>query len=119
MNKIIGVTELQRNFRTVFDQVVNEHTPYILTRGSRPEAAIIPYDQYLKYVQAHDKEVHARFDALLERMAKVNAKFSDKEVERDVEEVSRAVKARRRLRDKRQNYRVAKPNAPRSPKAKK
>ena len=42
MQKIIGVTELQRNFRAVFDEVARGHIPYILTRGSRPEAAIIP-----------------------------------------------------------------------------
>ena len=34
MNKIIGVTELQRNFRAVFDEVVKRRTPYILTRAA-------------------------------------------------------------------------------------
>lgn len=106
MNKIIGVTELQRNFRAVFDEVVQHHTPYVLTRGSRPEAAIIPYDHYLKYLQAHEQDVHARFDAMLQRMAKVNAKYTDEEVERDVEEVSRIVRARRRAREQSASYKL-------------
>lgn len=98
MNKIIGVTELQRRFRAVFDEVVENRTPYVLTRGSRPEAAIVPYDDYVKYVKAHEEEVHARFDAMLKRLEQVNAKYTDDEVERDVEQVSRTVRARRQKR---------------------
>ncbi len=116
MNKIIGVTELQRNFRAVFDEVVNNHTPYVLTRGSRPEAAIIPYDQYLEYIQAHEQDIHTRFDAMLKRMAEVNAKHTDEEVERDVEEASRIVRARRRAQEGRAVY---KSNTARSQKPKK
>ncbi|MGB8647106.1 MAG: type II toxin-antitoxin system Phd/YefM family antitoxin [Anaerolineae bacterium] len=116
MNKIIGVTELQRNFRTVFDEVVKNHTPYVLTRGSRPEAVIIPYDQYLEYLESHEQEIHARFNAMLKRMAEVNAKYSDEEVERDIEEASRLVKARRRAQEERPAY---KPNTTRSLKRKK
>lgn len=107
MNKIIGVTELQRKFRAVFDEVVQNHTPYVLTRGSRPEAAIIPYDEYIRWLKTHEEEVHARFDAMLKRMEQVNAHFTDEEVERDVEEVSRIVRARRRARERRAAY---KPN---------
>ncbi len=106
MNKIIGVTELQRNFRSVFDEVVKNHTPYVLTRGSRPEAAIIPYDQYLEYLQAHEQEIHARFNAMLKRMEQINAQYTDQEVEQDVEEASRAVKARRRAQEERPPYKA-------------
>ncbi len=101
MNKIIGVTELQRRFRAVFDEVVQNRTPYVLTRGSRPEAAIVPYDDYVKYTQAHEEDVHARFEALLKRLEQVNAKYTDAEVERDVEEASRIVRARRRGQQRR------------------
>ena len=38
MNKIIGVTDLQRKFKKAFDEVAEEHVPYILTRGSRPHS---------------------------------------------------------------------------------
>lgn len=96
MNKIIGVTELQRNFRAVFDEVVQNHTPYVLTRGSRPEAAMIPYEEYVQFIQARQAEVHQRFDDLLARMAKVNAQYSDEEIEADLEEATRIVRARRR-----------------------
>jgi len=95
MNKIIGVTELQRNFRAVFDEVVQRKIPYILTRGSRPEVVMIPYAQYLKFVQADEAGVLARFDKLLERMAAVNARYAEEEVEADLVEATRIVRKRK------------------------
>ena len=92
MNKIIGVTELQRNFRAVFDEVVQRKIPYILTRGSRPEVVMIPYEQYLKFVQADEAGVLARFDKLLERIAVVNARYSEEEVEADLAAATRSVR---------------------------
>lgn len=55
MQKIIGVTELQRKFKTVLDEVTRRKTPYVLTRGSRPEAVLIAYDEYLRLQEA-DRE---------------------------------------------------------------
>ena len=49
MQKVIGVTELQRNFRFVFDEVTKGNTPYVLTRSSRPEATLIPYEDFLRF----------------------------------------------------------------------
>ncbi|MCL4487042.1 MAG: type II toxin-antitoxin system Phd/YefM family antitoxin [Chloroflexi bacterium] len=96
MNKIIGVTELQRKFRSVLDEVVERHTPYILTRGSRPEAVLVPYDQYLKFVQADEAGVLRRMDTVLARMAEVNAKYSDAQVEADLKEATRTIRSRKR-----------------------
>lgn len=96
MNKIIGVTELQRRFRSVFDDVVDRHIPYVLTRGSRPEAVLVPYEQYLKFVQADESGVLKRFDNLFARMATVNAKYSDAEVEADLDLATKQVRARKR-----------------------
>ncbi len=85
MDKIIGVTELQRKFRAVFDTVVKERTAYILTRGSRPEVVMIPYERYQKFIQMDEAEVLVRFDKLRQRMAEVNARYSDEEVEKDLQ----------------------------------
>jgi prevent-host-death family protein len=85
MEKIIGVTELQRSFRSVFDEVANENTPYVLTRGSRPEAALISYADYLKFQAMQENEVLARFDELTSRLAERNAIYGDEEVAADIE----------------------------------
>ena len=84
MQKIIGVTEMQRNFRAVFDEVAYEHIPYVLTRGSRPEVALIPYETFLRLMEWQEEEVFRQFDRLAARVADHNAAFSDEEVEADV-----------------------------------
>lgn len=84
MQKIIGVTELQRRFRSVFDEVASRRIPYILTRGSRPEAVLISYDDFLRYQELEEQQVLARYDQLIERMAVQNADFGDDEVAADV-----------------------------------
>ncbi len=85
MQKIIGVTELQRNFRAVFDEVARDHMPYILTRGSRPEAAIIPYEEFSRFLAWKEQEVVAEFDRAMLRLAERNASYGDEEIDADVE----------------------------------
>lgn len=84
MQRIIGVTELQRRFRAVFDEVAKKRVPYILTRGSRPEAALIPYEEFLRFQALKEQDVLARFDQLVARMAEQNAAISEEEVAADV-----------------------------------
>ena len=84
MNKIIGVTELQRRFKSVFDEVVKRGVPYVLTRGSRAEAALLPYKDFVRYQELQEKEILDRFDRLSERMAEQNRQFSEEEVEADI-----------------------------------
>lgn len=85
MQEIVGVTELQRRFRTFFDKVVRKRTPIILTRGSRPEAALIPYEDYLRFQQMQETEVLARFDQVWNRLSKVNSTYQDEEILADIE----------------------------------
>jgi prevent-host-death family protein len=86
MQKIIGVTELQRQFRTFFEDVVRKNTPLVLTRGSRPEAVLIPYADYLRFQELQESEVLARFDQVWNRLAQLNASFSEDELAADIEE---------------------------------
>lgn len=85
MQKIIGVTELQRSFRAVFDEVTRDHMPYVLTRGSRPEAAIIPYDEFVRFLTWKEQEVVAEFDRAMLRLAERNAGYGDDEIATDVD----------------------------------
>jgi prevent-host-death family protein len=85
MSNVIGVTDLQRKFRPIFDEVARHNRSYILTRGSRPEAALIPYSAFLRLQQLQEKQVLDRFDRFLARMAQLNAAHSDAEVAADLE----------------------------------
>ncbi|MCA9938836.1 MAG: type II toxin-antitoxin system Phd/YefM family antitoxin [Anaerolineales bacterium] len=84
MQKVIGVTELQRRFRSVFDEVAHDNVPYVLTRGSRPEAALIPYETFLHLLELQEDELLAEFNRLAARVAEQNADYSEAEVEADV-----------------------------------
>lgn len=92
MNKIVGVTELQRRFKSILDEVVDRGVPYILTRGSRPEAALVPYEEFLRYQELRGTEVLARFDRLLDRMVEQNEQYSQDEVEADVQRAREEVR---------------------------
>jgi prevent-host-death family protein len=84
MYEIIGVTELQRRFRAIFDQVVRQHVPYVLTRGSRPEAVLIPYSEFQRFQEMEERMVLGRFDLLLQRLAAQSEAYSEAEVAADV-----------------------------------
>lgn len=83
MQKILGVTELQRNFRTVFEEVT-EGVFYILTRGSRPEAVLIPYSEFLRFQELREKEVLDRFERARKRLSELNAKYEIDEISDDI-----------------------------------
>jgi PHD/YefM family antitoxin component YafN of YafNO toxin-antitoxin module len=69
--------------------VVNKRTPHILTRGSRPEAVLIPYEDYLRFQQIQEVEVLAQFDRVWNRLAEVNAKCSEDEIAAGIEAARR------------------------------
>ena len=94
--QIIGVTELQRQFRVVFDKVAKKGIPYILTRGSRPEAVLISYDEYLRYQALNEPDEQKRFDLLMKRMQALNENVPDEEIEADIEAAVQEVRAKRR-----------------------
>lgn len=89
MQKIVGVTELQRRFRAIFEDVVQKGIPVVLTRGSRPEAVLIPYPDYLRFQEIQENEVLARFDQVWDRLAEANAAYSDEEIAADIEQARR------------------------------
>lgn len=93
MQKIIGVTELQRHFRAIYDEVARKRIPYVLTRGSRPEAVMIAYEDFLRYQQLDEHNVLSRFDRLIHRMAAQNAAFDEDELDADIEAARRELAA--------------------------
>lgn len=85
MQRIIGVTELQRRFRAVFDEVANDKVQYVLTRGSRPEAVLISYDEFLRWQAMQEQEILSDFDQLTERLARQNATIDEADLAIEIE----------------------------------
>jgi prevent-host-death family protein len=92
MNKIIGMTELQRHFKQIFDDVTKHQSVYTLTRRSRPEAVLLPYEQYLRLVRPNNTDVTLRFKQMLSRMQSINARFSDEEIESDLTQATKTLR---------------------------
>lgn len=55
MSKIIGVTEARSKLGEIVSDVSKKKELYILTRGSKPEAVIIPYDEFLEMEEREKK----------------------------------------------------------------
>jgi len=89
VSKTIAIADLQMRLQAVLDSVIQEHVAYVLTRGSHPAAALVPYDDYLRFQQLQEKGILERFDRTQELMARLNADFSDDEVARDVADARR------------------------------
>ncbi|HYG64189.1 MAG TPA: type II toxin-antitoxin system Phd/YefM family antitoxin [Thermoanaerobaculia bacterium] len=85
MSRTIGVVELQEHFDSVLHKVAEEHVPYVLTRDSRPEAALIPYEEFLRFQAFREKEVLDLFQRAQARMTEKNAGYSDEEIAADVQ----------------------------------
>lgn len=95
MHKTIGVTELQRRLRAVLDEVAHERASYVLARDSHPEAALIPYEDFVRLQKILERDGLERFDRTVDRLAEQNAVYSDEEVEADVEAAIAEVRAER------------------------
>jgi hypothetical protein len=67
-----------------FDQVVGKRMQIILTRGSRPEATLIPYEDYLRFQQMQESRVLARLDQVWQRLDELNAAYRDEEITADI-----------------------------------
>ncbi len=58
----------------------------LLTRGSRPEAAIIPYSEFTQFLAWKEREVVGEFDRAVLRLAERNARYGDDEITADVDD---------------------------------
>lgn len=55
MTKTIDIKHLMATFKLVFDDVCTNKHHYIITENGEEKAALIPYEEYEKYL-ATDKE---------------------------------------------------------------
>lgn len=84
MQKTVAVAELGKRFRAVFDEVTEDHVPYVVTRGEQPEAVLVPYDDFQRLLKQSDNEVLRRFDEVRARIRERTAGFSEEEIAADV-----------------------------------
>jgi prevent-host-death family protein len=86
MQKQIDVAELGRRAAEVIDDVVRRQEPYIVARDGEPEAVLVSYVEYLRWQRTSGESADEHFDRVIERLGRLNAHWSDEEVEQDVAE---------------------------------
>lgn len=101
MQKRVGVAELAGRLRTVLDEVAREQVTYVLESNGRPEAAVIPYEEFLRLQRLAERERQRleRWDRSRARLAAANAHFTDEEIDADVRAAIAEVRAERRARE--------------------
>jgi prevent-host-death family protein len=83
-SKVVGVRELQQRMESIFEDVTRKQVPYVVTDDSEPQAALVPYAEFLRFQKFQESDVLSRFDRVMARLAEHNAGFSEEEVEADV-----------------------------------
>jgi len=84
MQKTVAIADLGERFRAVFDEVTEDHVPYIVTRGQEPEAVVVPYAEFQHLLKSSDDEMLRRFDEVRARIRERTAGFSEEEIAADV-----------------------------------
>ncbi|TSC83720.1 MAG: hypothetical protein G01um101416_1180 [Microgenomates group bacterium Gr01-1014_16] len=88
----VSSTYAQRNFGEILDA----DEPVVIVRDSRREKILLDYDNYVQMMERERKARNDEFFSMLKKMHARNAHIPAKEVERDVEEALKYVRARRR-----------------------
>jgi PHD/YefM family antitoxin component YafN of YafNO toxin-antitoxin module len=84
MQKKVAVAELGERFRAVFKEVTENRIEYVVTRGQKPEAILVPYDEFQRLLKHSDDEVLRRFDEVRARIRERTAGLSEEEIAADV-----------------------------------
>jgi len=84
MQKTVALAELGERFRAVFDEVTENHLPYVVTRGQKPEAVLVPYAEFQRLLKNSDDAVLRRFDEVRARIRERTASFSEQDIADDV-----------------------------------
>ena len=95
----IELEQLADQLDGVMADVADHDAEYIVVSGGRPEAVVIPYSAFLRYLRASisEQDVVDRFDRRLDRLAARNATYSEDEVVADaVEAIAEARRERGR-----------------------
>lgn len=88
----VSSTYAQRNFGEILDS----SEPIVIVRDSRREKILLDYDNYVQMMERERKARNEEFFSMLKKVHARNAHIPAKEVERDVEEALKYVRARRR-----------------------
>jgi len=81
---MVSVTDVQRNFKNILDNLVPKN-PTLVIRDSTPRAVILSFEEYKRLTQLEREALKKEISMVMDVLSKKNAKFSDEEINRDIE----------------------------------
>lgn len=91
MLKKISAVKVRQNLGEIMNEVAFRNDQYIIERGGKPLVAMVPVWQLEKWLKQREA-----FFQKIEEIQEKNKEFSPEEIERDIEEAVRTVRARER-----------------------
>ena len=91
MQRTIPAVELEHNVRDILREVAESHISCVVTEQDRPEAVLVPYDEYLRFQRLQREGIWERIERLQARMAERDSEWADEEIAADVEEARREI----------------------------
>ena len=85
--KIITALKARQNLGELLEEVFYKQGHFLIKRGAKPMAVVIPLEEYESYRKQRDSDFKV-FDEIREQ----NKRFSATEIERDVQEAVNAVR---------------------------
>jgi prevent-host-death family protein len=77
--QFINVTEARANFKNVVSDVASGKAEVILIRDSKPQAVLIPYDQYRLQKQSATEKWDSRFAKLVKKTGAIGNIWAKKQ----------------------------------------
>jgi prevent-host-death family protein len=74
---MIGISTLPRGLQGFVDEVAQNKTQIVLTRQQQPQAAIIPYEDFLHYQEMRESESLMHFHEMRARHARLGTQLGD------------------------------------------
>jgi|SRR3989344_6074187 len=90
--QIVSSTDVQRNFK----KISRMDEDIMVLQDSRPIKAMIHWEEYKRLKSLEKDYLRDKFDRMMAEVHVRNAKFSEKEIDRDVNAAIKYVRARRR-----------------------
>lgn len=82
----VTTTDIQRNFSKLLDSLIE---PVVVVRDSKPEAVVIPYEDYKEFVNQRRKTLSDKVRKVLAAVHKHTAEVPESELEQDIKEAFR------------------------------
>lgn len=81
---MVSVTDVQRNFKHILDNLVSEN-PTVILRDSVAEAVLLSFEEYKRLMNLEKNILKMKVLADMDELHEKNKTFSDEEIDRDIE----------------------------------